>query len=502
MNIHMPWHRFYTSSIEKVTFVLGEIFLEKPLRILSGLTGRPDSYACYLDRKNKVYSEHAVTDENQAKAEVGYRFFTNPAKVKHYHTETLKIISRVEELQKEIDSLEVSNLKPRQILEITKKAEALYADSMGYYLFTQPEYIAKVNEALWEETAKTVPRDQLQATFLALVESEKSTCLETERKDWLDQILIPYKTKKIDEAEKNKRIETHLEKYKFLPATVTSGPWNKAHCDTQLCDESMKPLNELEKELENIQLKPKRIEKKRQELVSRYKLGSELIQKIELVRLLSWLRVEAHFRGWGFLNYLGQVLAEQAGKTLNLDSDDVFNLTMTEFYELLEGKLTLTDEHKNRRFGNILTVITPQNGFEVFWGKDAQNKYESEIAEHAQNLTEFFGQTANGTGRVTGKAFVFRWGTGDFAKKMQLFPADAILVAGQTIPQFMPILRKSKAIITNEGGLLCHAAIVSRELQKPAIIGTKIATEALNDGDEIEMNLETGKITILNKKKK
>jgi pyruvate,water dikinase len=58
--------------------------------------------------------------------------------------------------------------------------------------------------------------------------------------------------------------------------------------------------------------------------------------------------------------------------------------------------------------------------------------------------------------------------------------------------EFVPLMKKAKAIITNEGGIACHAAIVSRELGLPCIIGTKNATRVLKDGDEIEMDLEKG----------
>jgi pyruvate,water dikinase len=57
-------------------------------------------------------------------------------------------------------------------------------------------------------------------------------------------------------------------------------------------------------------------------------------------------------------------------------------------------------------------------------------------------------------------------------------------------------MRKACAIITNEGGLACHAAIISRELGLPAIIGTRNATNVLKNGDEIEMNMKTGEIKI------
>ena len=74
------------------------------------------------------------------------------------------------------------------------------------------------------------------------------------------------------------------------------------------------------------------------------------------------------------------------------------------------------------------------------------------------------------------------------------FSPGAILVTPMTIPTFMPAVRSAKAIITDEGGLLCHASIISRELKIPCIIGTKIATQVFKDGDMVEVDAEKGMV--------
>lgn len=61
----------------------------------------------------------------------------------------------------------------------------------------------------------------------------------------------------------------------------------------------------------------------------------------------------------------------------------------------------------------------------------------------------------------------------------------------------MTPMKKAAAFVTDEGGMLCHAAIVARELKKPCIIGTKFATQILRDGDLVEVDANRGIITIL-----
>jgi pyruvate,water dikinase len=58
-------------------------------------------------------------------------------------------------------------------------------------------------------------------------------------------------------------------------------------------------------------------------------------------------------------------------------------------------------------------------------------------------------------------------------------------------------MQKAAAFVTDEGGLTCHAAIVAREMKKPCIIGTKIATKVLKDGDMVEVDANKGIVKIL-----
>lgn len=70
-----------------------------------------------------------------------------------------------------------------------------------------------------------------------------------------------------------------------------------------------------------------------------------------------------------------------------------------------------------------------------------------------------------------------------------------------TNPDYVPAMRKASAFITDEGGILCHAAIVSREMKKPCIVGTKFATQILKDGDLVEVDADIGTVKILKREK-
>ncbi len=80
---------------------------------------------------------------------------------------------------------------------------------------------------------------------------------------------------------------------------------------------------------------------------------------------------------------------------------------------------------------------------------------------------------------------------------IQKFKAGYVLVSVTTNPDYIPAMQKAVAFITDEGGITCHAAIVARELGKPCVVGTKIATKVLKDGMMVEVDAENGIVRIL-----
>ena len=72
-----------------------------------------------------------------------------------------------------------------------------------------------------------------------------------------------------------------------------------------------------------------------------------------------------------------------------------------------------------------------------------------------------------------------------------------IVISPMTIPDFIPAMKKAAAIVTDEGGVLSHAAIIAREFKIPTVVGTTIATKRLQDGDIVEVNATEGKVTLI-----
>lgn len=74
-----------------------------------------------------------------------------------------------------------------------------------------------------------------------------------------------------------------------------------------------------------------------------------------------------------------------------------------------------------------------------------------------------------------------------------------ILVTAMTNVTLLPAIKRAAAVVTDEGGITCHAAIAARELRKTTVIGTKHATSVLRDGDRVEVDGFTGQVKLLHR---
>ncbi|ETR71536.1 MAG: hypothetical protein OMM_02418 [Candidatus Magnetoglobus multicellularis str. Araruama] len=99
---------------------------------------------------------------------------------------------------------------------------------------------------------------------------------------------------------------------------------------------------------------------------------------------------------------------------------------------------------------------------------------------------------AGASGVVTGTARIAR--TLEEADKIK--PGE-ILVAISTVCSWTPLFSSISAVVTDNGGILCHGAIVAREYGIPAVVGTAVATHVIQDGQQIEVNGNTGIVRIL-----
>ena len=95
-------------------------------------------------------------------------------------------------------------------------------------------------------------------------------------------------------------------------------------------------------------------------------------------------------------------------------------------------------------------------------------------------------------GNYKGKVYLVK----DF-RNLKNVKKGIVLVVSQTRPQFNKFIKQAGAIITDEGGMLCHASMLAREFKIPCIVGTRIATKVLKTGNIVEIDSKKGLIRII-----
>lgn len=190
------------------------------------------------------------------------------------------------------------------------------------------------------------------------------------------------------------------------------------------------------------------------------------------------------------LSEKAQPYLKAIGKKFELSYPEFLLQLDVEIIEALKGNLDMNVLKTNAaRRKEMNTILFAGLGNEVYFTEEPEDieilKREM-IPQADKNDLEIRGQIGN-KGVYTGPARIIM-NTHDFSK-MQ---AGDVLVSTMTTPDFVVLMHKAGAIVTDIGGMLCHAAIVSREINKPCIIGTKFATQILRDGDRVEVDANTG----------
>lgn len=178
---------------------------------------------------------------------------------------------------------------------------------------------------------------------------------------------------------------------------------------------------------------------------------------------------------------------------IGLSFDELNFLSLDEVSEsILNGKSVVSERELLARQESYAYILE-DGKLKIYSGKEAAKLGKKMLPKTDSELKGMIASRGVAKGKVS-----IIYHQGEFAK----FKEGDILVTTMTHPEFLPIMKKASAIVTDEGGITCHAAIVTRELGIPCIIGTKNATKVLNDGDSVEVDAENGIVKIIKEHRK
>ena len=184
-------------------------------------------------------------------------------------------------------------------------------------------------------------------------------------------------------------------------------------------------------------------------------------------------------------------LFEYVAKYFKVSLLDLGYLTMSEIKQCLVNN-KFDYKKVELRKTNQFVVTIGKNG-EIIVKQSGLKKY-FKIEEKIQkaNQQPIVKGVSASKGRVIGQVKIIH-----SHHDIKRVKAGDIIVANTTHPDYLPAMKLASGFITNEGGLISHAAIIARELNKPCVVGTKNATFILIEGQTVELNANTGEIKVI-----
>ncbi|MFA6227027.1 MAG: PEP-utilizing enzyme [Candidatus Paceibacterota bacterium] len=471
---------------------------------------------CGVVEKNALfYFEKSVgtqfyfeVSEMEEAADFGFKRFTNKTKTQKYIEDSKKAIEISDNSYNDFLKINIKSLTFQDLFKLYKEKLRAYEESYSIYHACQPQYVRNIEKYVQGILEERYGKDLTDNIYSTLLLSDELDSLSSEHLEWL-QIVKELKDKYSQEkvfTEKNLtkeetiKIENHSRKYIYLGTVETNNPWNFDYYIRRLNRDIKSNFDEDYIDLID---KQKDSKDRKDKIIDKYKLSKKIVDICNNLSRIGLIRLQIRFAWTKSAYVLGLITSELAEKSVDqrINKDSIVQYRLDELENAVKYNKYLSEEElKNREEAYLFlskNLISDYGDKVHFYsGKAAVEKMNELFTEVASSKGGIKGTIAC-KGKVIGRVVKFSWIEKELNKKMEMMKEGDILVAGQTRPFLMPAIRKAGAIVTDEGGITCHAAIVSRELKIPCIIDTKIATKMLKDGDMVEVDANNGVVKIV-----
>jgi phosphoenolpyruvate synthase/pyruvate phosphate dikinase len=388
----------------------------------------------------------------------------------------------LERISLDISNTDYSNKNKEDLINAFEELE------QAYYQMSTSLYSQTVIERLADEIIKRKLENHSLEKSTDYFNILTSTNRDNESTKELISILnIAVKLKKEENISDD--VKNHIKEFGWIN---TRGFYGNAWPEDEIKQRLKFMLENPEERLKGLKEHLNKIDKETERILSKINADDEFRALVNITKEFVYYRTH-RMDVYVKCGFLARPLFKEIAKRINLEMHDILYLTTTEIKDaLVNNKVILENiNERKKEFGFIrdhekISILTSREL------EDYKEKYCRESID--KSITEIKGTMAS-AGLVRGIAKVL-------AGKEELHKVETgdVLVTSMTTPDFIIAMEKAVAFVTDEGGILCHAAIVSREMGKPCIIGTNIASKVLKDGDLLEVNANEGIVKIIKRK--
>src|SRR3989344_5820946 len=422
-----------------------------------------------ISRQGKITTFHSIEDLDNDVVR-GKMFLDAPATYQ-FLEELKQRCAEYKEFFGDLLKLDLTQISNMELWALLQQIFDQWCRTIGYFRASQAEGTQYLLEKLKQNLS-----DKELALLTTPVELDE---MNKERLDWHKLISeenspLPLELKLIQHAQKYPWL---VERQCTLKGVITL---LNSKYDSDKREFSQ---NNLIKEKEELKQKQEKILSKKPEM----KPLVEIAQNLAVNRML----VKSCWAGSDF--YLIPFFTEISCRT-GVAVEEISNYYLIDELEelLLKNKKVSTKEIESRQ--KCFVGLFKDGTITFYSGEEAEKIAQQELDElyDVKNKNELKGVVAN-HGKITGTVRVLYANDPIRAKYLrENFQKGEILITQMTQPNVMDIASRAGAIVTDEGGMLSHAAIISREFKIPCIVGTYFATSVFKDGDVVEVDAEKG----------
>ena len=274
-------------------------------------------------------------------------------------------------------------------------------------------------------------------------------------------------------------IHNHLKKFGWLPVFLFGKPWDEKYVKDEVS--RLVKEDDLQSRKERLDNFPDEQRNKISRLQDELSFPKELKDLAKVMQEIAFIRNEAETM-ISLGTFVLLPIYKEIYRRINLPEEKISTLTPEEIGHILIENKDFSEEI-NKRLNAAFYVSTPEISI-IYDSNPAlqmfSENYKKPERETSQEKLE--GMCAS-QGKATGKVCIVRT-----LEDMNNFNGGDILVSESTCIDFVPVMRRAAAILTEMGGITSHAAIVSRELGVPCIVGINSLLKMLQNGQIVEVN--------------
>lgn len=397
-------------------------------------------------------------------------------------------VKNLDKLSRQIEKIDCFKLTKKELLNLLKKYYRVALDAHKF-LLPMPVADGVLSKMILGQLPKATENEKQKWLGILIPPLNENEHIKEERSFY--RLARVYKNK---DKNFSRLLQNHLKRFAVIGARGYwfNRAWTVADIKDRLENFFVQRKNP-EKELKHLAAIRKERETATQELLNKLKIK----KSSPLFKLIQLAQDFAYFRTWRTdilygAGYRAHNLFDEVARRAGFKGN-VSYLIFEELIKMAETSKSPISIQEFKKRKEHATSLLLKGKHTILSGRIWQRKIKKIIESMTDSGGTVKGNTAF-SGKVRGLVKVVL--TSEEIKKVK---RGDILVAVMTFPHFIAAMEKASAFVTDEGGILCHAAIVAREMNKPCIIATKIATKVLKDGDEVEVDANKGMVRILKK---